>query len=172
MISIKENRLAVVCDHCGQEQFIKTRVQQLDTGDDYYRYIFLGHKVCDCGVDLNVKVITTESPIGNKKHHNEDTNRCEIVGGDYFTITDEKNKDEKSETMISDYLDSVDIPLEITIKVSVEMAFINLIHQLGYREEKVWSESEDELLGKIIRLANIQSDRIMELIKQDKDERK
>lgn len=69
--------------------------------------------------------------------------------------------------MISDYLDSIEFSLDTEIRVSTEIAFLNLIHELGYRESKMWSESEDELLKKLMGLAHKQAKEIMELIKKD-----
>jgi hypothetical protein len=47
-------------------------------------------------------------------------------------------------------------PLETRLKVSNEMAFIMLITDLGFRENKMWDENdpkEMELLGKICKFA-------------------
>lgn len=45
-------------------------------------------------------------------------------------------------------------PLETKLKVSNEMAFITLITELGYREDKMWTPEEDELMAKLCKLAN------------------
>ena len=46
-----------------------------------------------------------------------------------------------------------EIPLKTRIKVNTEMAFIDLITKLGYRENKMWTNDEDELLGRLCGLA-------------------
>ena len=56
------------------------------------------------------------------------------------------------------------IPIETRIRVSSEMAFINLIVELGYRENKTWSDDEDELLGKLCKLAKEHTDDILKTI--------
>lgn len=61
------------------------------------------------------------------------------------------------------------IPLETKIKISTEFAFINLIHELGFREEKYWSEDESEILNKILELAKKHSNDIIEIIKEDEN---
>jgi len=45
------------------------------------------------------------------------------------------------------------IPLETKIKVGNEMAFINLITELGYRPDRMWTDEENELLNKLLKLA-------------------
>lgn len=40
----------------------------------------------------------------------------------------------------------LEIPIEIQIKVSNEMAFINLLTELGYREDKSWGDDEQHIL--------------------------
>ena len=56
------------------------------------------------------------------------------------------------------------IPLKTRIKVANEMAFIDLIVKLGYREEKMWDESEDELLSKLCSLAEEHTSSILKEI--------
>jgi len=46
------------------------------------------------------------------------------------------------------------IPLSTEIRVGNQMAFINLIHELGYRENKYWTEEDNDLFQKIIDLAD------------------
>ena len=46
------------------------------------------------------------------------------------------------------------IPLDVRLRVSTQMGFINLITELGYREDKMWSDEEDDVLNKLIDLAN------------------
>ena len=56
------------------------------------------------------------------------------------------------------------IPLKTRLKVSTEMAFINLITELGYRENKMWTEDEDEILNKLCSLAvSLSEDHIKEM---------
>ena len=60
-----------------------------------------------------------------------------------------------------------DIPLETRLKVSNEMAFINLIVELGYREDKAWTDDEDELLGKLMTLADEHTKSQMKYIEEN-----
>lgn len=60
-----------------------------------------------------------------------------------------------------------EIPLETKIKVSNEMAFINLIVELGYREDKMWTDDEDKLLNKLCKLAEKHTKSILEDIKEE-----
>ena len=59
-----------------------------------------------------------------------------------------------------------DIPLKTRLKVLNEMAFIDLITELGYREEKMWSDEEDELLSKLCKLALKHTENILEEIEE------
>ncbi len=43
--------------------------------------------------------------------------------------------------------------LETRLKVLNEMFFINLLSELGYREDKMWTSDENEMLEKICNLA-------------------
>lgn len=61
------------------------------------------------------------------------------------------------------------IPLEAKIKVSLEMAFINLISELGYREDKMWTEEEQPILNKLLDLANKSAKDIMNEIEKHKE---
>ena len=61
-------------------------------------------------------------------------------------------------------------PLKTRLKVSTEMAFINLISELGYRENKMWTEDEDETLNKLCALAkDLANDHINEFEQWQKD---
>lgn len=61
----------------------------------------------------------------------------------------------KSEgNLTEEWLEKYPTPLDIRIRVTTQIAFINLIHELGYREEKSWGPDEDETLNKLIKLAN------------------
>ncbi len=64
-----------------------------------------------------------------------------------------------------------EIPLETKIKVSTEFAFIDLIHVLGFREEKPWGKEENEMLNKILEFAEKHSKHIIEIIKEDANSR-
>lgn len=56
------------------------------------------------------------------------------------------------------------ISLENRLKVLNEMAFINLLTELGYREDKMWSESENDNLRKICFLAEkLMKEQILEI---------
>ena len=59
------------------------------------------------------------------------------------------------------------IPVETKIKILTEFAFINLIHELGFREEKYWSDDESEILNKILELAKKHSENIIKIINED-----
>jgi len=65
----------------------------------------------------------------------------------------------KSKNLISDR--AKNIPLKTRIKVSNEMAFINLIVELGYREDKIWTNDENELFGKLCKLAQEHTNSIL-----------
>ena len=73
-----------------------------------------------------------------------------------------KNIMKKSKNIISEIAKRT--PLETKIKVSNEMAFINLIVELGYREDKMWTDDENELLHKLCALAQKHTDNILKNI--------
>lgn len=54
-------------------------------------------------------------------------------------------------------------PLKTRLKVSTELAFINLITELGYRDNKMWTDDENETLNKLCDLA---MDLVIEHIKE------
>lgn len=60
-----------------------------------------------------------------------------------------------------------EIPLETRIKVATEMAFINLITELGYREDKAWTDDEKEISNKIRSLAVDFTKDLMEDVKNN-----
>lgn len=69
-------------------------------------------------------------------------------------------------SMITDWLKENPTPLDIRIRVSSQMAFINLITELGYREDKIWTPDEDELLNKLMNLAEKHTQDILQEIKE------
>ena len=63
-----------------------------------------------------------------------------------------------------------EIPLKTRLKVTNEMAFINLIVELGYREDKMWTDDENEILSKLYLLAEEHTDSILKDLEEwDKD---
>jgi hypothetical protein len=70
----------------------------------------------------------------------------------------------KSNNLISGI--AKNIPLKTKLKVANEMAFINLIVELGYREGKTWTEDENELLDKLYKLAQEHTDSILKDIEE------
>lgn len=62
---------------------------------------------------------------------------------------------------------SNNVPLKTKIRVLNEMAFIDLIIELGFREDKFWTEEEDGLLEKLMKLAEEHTNLIMKEIESD-----
>jgi hypothetical protein len=63
----------------------------------------------------------------------------------------------------------INMPLETEINVSNQMAFIALIHELGFRENKFWNENDEkdnELLNKIHKFALEHSKNQLETIEK------
>jgi len=60
--------------------------------------------------------------------------------------------------------------LKTRLKVLNQMGFIDLITELGYREEKMWTDEEDPLLQKLCDLADIHTDRCLKNVKEWKDD--
>ena len=56
--------------------------------------------------------------------------------------------------------------LESKLKVMNEMAFINLITELGYRKDRMWTDSENDLLQKLCDLAKEHTDNIIKKINE------
>ena len=56
---------------------------------------------------------------------------------------------------------------EIRVKVLCEVAFINLITELGYREDKAWTEEENDTLTKLMKSAEDLSNEIIKVIKTE-----
>ena len=66
-------------------------------------------------------------------------------------------------------------PLETRLKVSNEMAFIMLITDLGFREDKMWDENnekDNELLGKLMKFAKEHTANQMKTIERWKEDQK
>lgn len=62
-------------------------------------------------------------------------------------------------------------PLKIRLQVGNEMAFISLLTELGFREDKMWEESENELLSKLMKSASEHTENQLKTIKKwQKDE--
>ncbi len=61
------------------------------------------------------------------------------------------------------------ISLETKIKVGNEMAFINLITELGYRPNKMWTDEENELLSKLLKLAGEHTKRQLKEVEDELD---
>jgi len=58
--------------------------------------------------------------------------------------------------MKSDIISKIlkETPLEIRLKVTNEYAFINLITELGFREDKMWADEEGSISDKLFDLAH------------------
>jgi len=56
--------------------------------------------------------------------------------------------------------------LQIRLEVDNEFAFINLITELGFREDKMWEECEDPMLCKLMNLAHELAKRQIKTIKR------
>lgn len=64
-----------------------------------------------------------------------------------------------------------EIPLKTRLKVMNEMCFIDLLTELGFREDKMWTDEEDELLSKLCKLAMKHTEDILKEIEQDKKQK-
>ena len=63
-------------------------------------------------------------------------------------------------------------PLDIRLNVLNEMMFINLITEMGFREDKMWSEEENDQLSKLCDLARkLTETQLEEIEKWEKDGR-
>ena len=58
------------------------------------------------------------------------------------------------------------IPLKTKIKVLNEMAFITLLSELGFRENKMWTPDEDELLAKLMEYSEKHTEHLMKEIEE------
>ena len=61
-------------------------------------------------------------------------------------------------------------PLKNRLKVNNEMAFIQLLTVLGYREDKMWEDSENELLSKLCKFADEQTEHQLSLFRKWQDD--
>lgn len=57
-------------------------------------------------------------------------------------------------------------PLDIRIRVRNETAFINLLTELGYRENKMWTPEESKTFNRLMKLADKHTTEIFEIIKE------
>jgi hypothetical protein len=57
-------------------------------------------------------------------------------------------------------------PLDIRLNIINQIAFINLITELGYRKDGYWTPDEDEILDKLCNLANKHTQYILEEIEE------
>jgi hypothetical protein len=59
------------------------------------------------------------------------------------------------------------VPLYVKLKVINEMAFISLLTELGYREDKSWGDDENERLSKLMKLAEQTTDEQFDTIREN-----
>jgi len=71
----------------------------------------------------------------------------------------------EKENIISQYYEN--IPLKTRIQVANEISFINIIHELGYREDKVWTKDDEDILNKILELAAKHTENILKEIRDN-----
>jgi hypothetical protein len=64
----------------------------------------------------------------------------------------------------------IETPLKTRLQVSNEMMFINLLSVIGFRKDKMWTESENELLSKICKLAEEHTENQLKQIKRWHDD--
>ena len=62
--------------------------------------------------------------------------------------------------------------LTTRLNVANQIKFIDLLTELGYREDKMWSKEEDELLNKLCNSANKYTLEILNTIKEWEDDGK
>lgn len=70
----------------------------------------------------------------------------------------------RSKNLISEL--TKNIPLKTRLNVSNEMAFIDLIVELGYRESKMWTDDEKDILSKLRELSRKHTESILEDIEE------
>jgi len=66
--------------------------------------------------------------------------------------------------MINEIINNID--LETELKVLNEMAFIDLLSELGYREDAFWTPEEDDKLHKLCDLAQNHTKNILQIVEQ------
>ena len=69
---------------------------------------------------------------------------------------------EEEDNLIEKILSEID--LRTKLKVNNEFAFVNLLTDLCYRKDKLWTDDEDEILSRLIDLASELADTQMEEI--------
>jgi len=165
--------LKIKCKGCGQIYFSKPKLYYTDREERNlgyeYKHTFKGKQTCKCGEKLEIEIDAFEYPVGFKNTIEENLKNCSILTKDYIEANDITPK--KTQSMISDYLDKVadEIPLEIKIKVPTEMFMMLLLTELGYREDKPWTDSEEDV-AEMIKLKSIAgrlTDSIMKTIERD-----
>ena len=57
--------------------------------------------------------------------------------------------------------------LDTKIRVTTEADYIMLLTKLGLRENKMWSQDDEELLSKLMEEADKHTDRIMKLMHEE-----
>lgn len=67
------------------------------------------------------------------------------------------------------FFDANTIPLKTRLRTLIEMDFINLIHHLGYREPKPWTDEDQHILDEICELAGSTADRCLHEFNQKKN---
>lgn len=70
----------------------------------------------------------------------------------------------KNEELIDDIIKMT--PLKIRLRVSCMINLISAITELGYREEKEWSDEDKHILRKIQSIAEQQAERIIEIMNE------
>lgn len=73
--------------------------------------------------------------------------------------------------MKSEFFEKIlkEVPLETRFKVLLEMFYINLITDLGFRKDKMWNENDKEdmdLLNKILETAKKDSESFVEEVER------
>lgn len=58
------------------------------------------------------------------------------------------------------------VPLEIRLRVNIQMGMIDMLTEAGYREDKMWGADEDVQFGKIYECAEKLAKRLLEAIQE------
>lgn len=72
--------------------------------------------------------------------------------------------------IISEWLKENPTPLDIRLNVLNQIAFIDLITELGYRKNGYWTPEEDEIFNKLCTLANKHTKDIIKEIEEWKQQ--